>query len=132
MFSPTLDRKLWEDTGHNPVRMLGAIDQEQLRDVAQDEVFISQLDRVVRGLNYYMNSANTWYARQQRAILPENTNIAYFSMEFGITECLPIYSGGLGVLSGDHLKSSKRHLGLPLVGVGLLYQQGYFRQYTER
>ncbi len=125
-----LDRNLWEETDHNPVRMLGAIDQEQLREVAQDEVFLSQLDRVVRGLNNYMNSANTWYARQQSAEFPEGTNIAYFSMEFGITECLPIYSGGLGVLSGDHLKSSS-DLGLPLVGVGLLYQQGYFRQYLN-
>src|SRR5580700_1946146 len=60
-----LDRALWEDTNHNPVRMLGAIDQEQLRDAAQDEVFLSQLDRVVRGLESYMNAANTWYARQQ-------------------------------------------------------------------
>src|SRR6204780_994240 len=121
-----LDTKLWEDTGHNPVRMLGAIDQEQLREVAQDEVFLSQLDRVVRGLYEYVNAANTWYARH-RTGLSDSTNIAYFSMEFGLTECLPIYSGGLGVLSGDHLKSSS-DCDLPLVGVGLLYQQGFFRQ----
>lgn len=131
-----LDRKLWEDTGHNPVRMLGAIGQEQLREAAQDEVFLSQLDRVVRGLDSYLGATNTWFNRHlqaehsEKSGLSADTSIAYFSMEFGITECLPIYSGGLGVLSGDHLKSSS-DLGLPLVGVGLLYQQGYFRQYLN-
>ncbi len=124
-----LDRKLWEDTDHNPVRMLSAIDQQLLRDAAQDEAFLSELDRVVRSLDTYMGSANTWYQRGQPDNAPK-VSIGYFSMEFGLTECLPIYSGGLGVLSGDHLKSSS-DLGIPLTAVGLLYQQGYFRQYLN-
>jgi len=125
-----LDRKLWEDCNHNPVRMLGTINQEQLREASQDEAFLSQLDRVLRTLDTYMASKNTWYLHRYGETAAANTSIAYFSMEFGLHECLPIYSGGLGVLSGDHMKSSS-DLGLPLVGVGLLYQQGYFRQYLN-
>lgn len=121
----TLDPDLWEQSGHNPVLMLGSIAQERLRDAAQDEAFLAQLDRISRGLESYMQSRNTWYQRNHPG--ETEVKIAYFSMEFGLTECLPIYSGGLGVLSGDHLKSSS-DLGLPLVAVGLLYQQGYFRQ----
>jgi len=122
-----LDRQLWEQSGHNPVKMLGTIDQEQLRDAALDEAFVSELGRVHYGLETYLRAANTWFSRHYGESVPKETRIAYFSMEFGLTECLPTYSGGLGVLSGDHLKSSS-DLGLPLVGIGLLYQQGYFRQ----
>ena len=122
-----LDRDLWEKSGHNPVRMLGTISQERLREVAQDDSFLADLDRICFGLENYMRAGSTWYKRNYEAKVPSETRIAYFSMEFGLTECLPIYSGGLGVLSGDHLKSSS-DLGIPLVGVGLLYQQGYFRQ----
>ncbi len=121
----TLDPELWEQTGHNPVRMLGSIAQERLRDAALDEAFLAQLERIGRGLDSYLQSRNTWYQRHYPS--QSDVRIAYFSMEFGLTECLPIYSGGLGVLSGDHLKSSS-DLGLPLVAVGLLYQEGYFRQ----
>ncbi len=122
-----LDRQLWEQTGHNPVKMLGTIAQEQLRDAALDEAFVSELGRVHYGLETYLRAANTWFSRHYGESVSKETRIAYFSMEFGLTECLPTYSGGLGVLSGDHLKSSS-DLGLPLVGIGLLYQQGYFRQ----
>ena len=125
-----LDRDLWEQSGHNPVRMLGTIDQERLREAAQDDTFLTQLDRVCRSHDTYQQSANTWFRRVHADAPAFGVSIAYFSMEFGLTECLPIYSGGLGVLSGDHLKSSS-DLGLPLVGVGLLYQQGYFRQYLN-
>lgn len=121
-----LDRDLWEDSGHNPVAMLGSLAQERLQEAAEDEAFLAHLDRVASELHEYVTSTTTWYHKrygpQSRPL------VAYFSMEFGLTECLPIYSGGLGILAGDHLKSASE-LGLPLVGVGLLYQKGYFRQY---
>jgi starch phosphorylase len=122
-----LDRDLWERTEHNPVRMLGTISQQRLQDTTLDESFLAHMDRAARGLESYLKSNNTWYKRTYGDSVQPDMRIAYFSMEFGLTECLPIYSGGLGVLAGDHLKSSS-DLGLPLVGVGLLYQQGYFRQ----
>ena len=125
-----LDRDLWETSGHNPVRMLGTISQDRLREVAQDDGFLAELDRVRYGLENYLKAQNTWFQRNWKDKVPPETKIAYFSMEFGLTECLPVYSGGLGVLSGDHLKSSS-DLGLPLVGIGLLYQQGYFRQFLN-
>ncbi len=125
-----LDRDLWESTGHNPVLMLGTISQDRLREIAQDDSFLADLDRVCYGLENYMRANSTWFKRNHEGSVPAQTRIAYFSMEFGLTECLPVYSGGLGVLSGDHLKSSS-DLGIPLVGVGLLYQQGYFRQYLN-
>ena len=123
----SLDRPLWETCGHNPVRMLGEISLERLQDAASDEAFLAELDRIHYSLESYLRSQNTWYRREWSAKLPTGAQIAYFCMEFGITECLPIYSGGLGILAGDHLKSSS-DLGIPLVGVGLLYQQGYFHQ----
>ena len=122
-----LDRELWERTEHNPVRMLGSISQQRLQDATQDESFLAHMDRAARSLYSYLGSTNTWYQRNHAAQADPALRIAYFSMEFGLTECLPIYSGGLGVLAGDHLKSAS-DLGLPLVAVGLLYQQGYFRQ----
>ncbi|MCS6775600.1 MAG: alpha-glucan family phosphorylase, partial [Chloroherpetonaceae bacterium] len=125
-----LDRELWEETGHNPVRMLGSIAQDRLRDAAQDETFLAHLDRVIRSNETYLSATNTWFKRTHPSEPGREPCIAYFSMEFGLTECLPIYSGGLGVLAGDHLKSSS-DLDLPLVGIGLLYQQGYFRQYLN-
>jgi starch phosphorylase len=121
-----LDRDLWEEAGHNPVLMLGSISQDRLHDAAQDEAFLAHMDRVAADLREYVGRSSTWY---QKAHGPSSRPlVAYFSMEFGLTECLPIYSGGLGILAGDHLKSASE-LGVPLVGVGLLYQKGYFRQY---
>jgi starch phosphorylase len=121
-----LDRDLWEDSGHNPVLMIGSIAQERLHEAEQDEAFLAHLDRAAEGLREYMTDAGSWYRRTFGPA--DGPLIAYFSMEFGLTECIPIYSGGLGMLAGEHLKSASE-LGLPLVGVGLLYQQGYFRQY---
>ncbi len=118
-----LDRVLWESTGHNPVRLLGAIRQERLLEAAADDAFLASLDRVYKSFRAYMDAPQPAANAHAFARGP----IAYFSAEFGITECLPIYSGGLGVLSGDHLKAAS-DLRLPLVGVGLLYQKGYFRQ----
>ncbi len=122
-----LDRDLWESTVHNPVRMLGTIKRERLLQAADDDGFMAQLRRSYHDLHDYL-SATTWFeSTYEEFTAPQ---IAYFSMEYGLSECLPIYSGGLGILAGDHLKSASE-LGLPLVGVGLLYQKGYFRQYLN-
>ena len=119
-----LNPKLWDESYQNPVQMLGAAPQADLIAAAKDEGFVANVERVYRSFQQYMKSSS-WF---QNAY-PEYTEFrtAYFSTEFGIDEGLPIYSGGLGVLSGDHLKSAS-DLGIPLVGVGLLYQRGYFRQ----
>ena len=123
-----LDSDLWESTGHNPVLMLGATDQEQLESAARDEAFLAQLDLVTHELAGYLSTSATWYKRTYSPV--DGLLVAYFSAEFGLTECLSIFAGGLGMLAGDHLKSAS-DLGLPLVGVGLLYQQGYFSQYLD-
>ncbi len=122
-----MDLDLWEQTRHNPVLMLGTIKQERIEELARDDSFLSHMDRAVVGMQAYQ-MAKSWYHKAHGD--DETPFIAYFSMEFGLTECVPIYSGGLGVLAGDHLKSAS-DLGLPLVAVGLLYQQGYFRQYLN-
>ncbi len=123
-----LDRDLWEATGRNPVWMLGLVSQERLNAASDDPAFMAHLDTVAESFDTYMSESHTWYnvhyGQEERPV------IAYFSTEFGLTECLQNYSGGLGVLSGDHLKSAS-DLGLPLVGVGLLYQEGYFHQYLN-
>lgn len=121
-----LDPDLWEETGHNPEWMLGLMSQERLNALVHDTSFMAHYARVCRSFDDYMSAAQSWFAGQFGG-LPRKPVIAYFSMEFGLTECLQNYSGGLGVLSGDHLKSAS-DLGVPLVGVGILYQEGYFQQ----
>jgi starch phosphorylase len=123
-----LDPELWERTHHNPTLMLGMIRQERVNTLSRDDAFLAQMDRAFRKFNEYCDATNTWYDKTHSK--SEKITFAYFSAEFGLTESLQNYSGGLGVLSGDHLKSAS-DLGLPLVGVGLLYQQGYFRQYLN-
>jgi len=123
-----LDSDLWETSGHNPVRMLGIIDQRRLEDAAANESFVAHLERVLEDFDGYMQSETTWFRKTHGST--QTPVIAYFSAEFGLTECISIFAGGLGILSGDHLKSAS-DLGVPLVGVGLLYQQGYFRQYLN-
>ncbi len=123
-----IDRDLWEATGHNPVSLLGQVSQERLEAACEDPAFMAHLNMVCESFDAYMSAKNTWYETHYGQL--EKPIIAYFSMEFGITEALQNYSGGLGVLSGDHLKSAS-DLGLPLVGVGLLYQEGYFQQYLN-
>ncbi|MHB0877159.1 MAG: alpha-glucan family phosphorylase [Anaerolineae bacterium] len=120
-----LDPDLWETTSHNPVMMIGTIDQARLEASAADESFLAHLDRVARDLDEYMHAASTWFERNHTS--GDKPLIAYFSAEFGLAECLSIFAGGLGLLAGDHLKSAS-DLGVPLVGVGLLYQRGYLRQ----
>ncbi len=123
-----LDADLWESTGHNPVLMLGKIDQARLDTAAADDAFLAHLDRVQRGLHDYTSSEVSWFRKTYDG--GDQPLIAYFSAEFGITECLSIFAGGLGILAGDHLKSAS-DIGVPLVAVGLLYQQGYFQQYLN-
>jgi len=122
-----IDSNLWTSCGHNPVRLLGSVPQTKLDALAENQGFLGQLQRAAEKLKAYLERP-TWY----EAVCSENTEpmIAYFSAEFGVHECLPIYAGGLGILAGDHLKSAS-DLGVPLVGVGLLYQKGYFRQYLN-
>ena len=118
-----LDYEAWLASRQNPVRMLGLVSQEKLEQMAHDDSFLAALDAVEARFRRYL-SAERWYKG------PAGGTIAYFSMEYGLDVALPVYSGGLGVLSGDHLKTSS-DLGLPLVGVGLLYRQGYFQQYLN-
>jgi starch phosphorylase len=124
-----LDRDLWERCHHNPVCMLSSMSQQQLEEAARNESFLLHMDRVLNALDQYIG-VKTPYSFHLEKNLDPGFLVAYFSMEFGLTEALPIYSGGLGVLSGDHLKSSS-NLNLPLVGVSLLYKQGYFGQYLN-
>jgi starch phosphorylase len=122
-----LDEDLWEETDHNPILMLGTINQARLQVAAEDEAFLAYLERVCQEFDQYMKLPGSWFERAHLP-LPEGTAFAYFSAEYGILDCLSTYSGGLGVLAGDILKSAS-DLGLPMVAVGLLYQEGYFRQY---
>ncbi len=122
-----VDRELWEEKYHNPVSLFGAVSQERFEKLAGEEGFQSELKRIRGDYENYLEGSS-WYSRTHK-----NANgfqIAYFSLEFGLIESVPIYSGGLGILAGDHLKSAS-DLGLPLVGVGLLYQEGYFKQYLN-
>jgi starch phosphorylase len=123
----TLDADLWEETGHNPRLILGRIDQKRLAELCGDEAFLAQMDRESANLDEYLAGAG-WFAIEHPEAL--GIQIAYFSAEFGLTECIPNYAGGLGLLAGDHLKSAS-DLGVPLTGVGLLYQGGYFHQYLN-
>ena len=125
-----LDGELWEATGHNPVLMLGTIEQERLESASRDDAFLAHLRRVWEKFESYLRGESSWFQRLYHGA-GDKPLIAYFSAEFGLTECLSIFAGGLGILAGDHLKSAS-DLGIPLVGVGLLYQQGYFRQYLNQ
>ena len=124
-----LDAELWETSYHNPIVMLGRISQERLETSAKDDAFLAHLEFVFRQFRERLEMPS-WFEKNHTAAHYKTACIAYFSMEFGITECLPIYSGGLGILAGDHLKSAS-YLGLPFVGVGLMYQHGYFEQWLN-
>ncbi|MDR3355906.1 MAG: alpha-glucan family phosphorylase [Spirochaetaceae bacterium] len=118
-----LDEQVWTETHQSPMKTLGKVSQQRLADIAKDDSFITALNNVYERFLKY-KKRKTWYNGQRRDV------VAYFSMEYGMDVSLPIYSGGLGILSGDHMKTSS-DLGLPLVGVGLLYRQGYFQQYLN-
>src|SRR5918993_1266087 len=120
-----LDYQLWRTTAHNPVKMLWLVTRERLEQMSRDEEFLKTYDHALEGLDAAYAARNTWMSR--RFVDVQNTTIAYFSAEFAIHQSLPIYAGGLGVLAGDHCKESS-DLGVPLVGVGFMYPQGYFHQ----
>jgi starch phosphorylase len=122
-----LDRDLWDECYHNPVALLGRIDQERLEELAADESFLANIRKVEQDFRSY-REATPWFERAHAQ--EKGLRVAYFSLEFGLNEAIRIYSGGLGMLAGDHLKSSS-DIGLPLVGVGLLYREGYFHQYLN-
>jgi starch phosphorylase len=113
-----IDPDLWSETSHNPVKFLYRLSQEKLNELSKDESILFRIDSIQKRLQNYLTKPT--YFDKIKSNLPENFLIAYFSLEFGIAECLPLYSGGLGILAGDHLKSAS-DLGLPLVGIGLLY-----------
>ena len=120
-----IDKDLWEDSNKNPVKFLKRVSQEKLEEASKNISFLKEYDRVTDNFEAYINSKNTWFSNK----FPKNKDdlIAYFSAEYGLDQTIPIYSGGLGILSGDHLKSAS-DLGIPLVAVGLLYKNGYFNQ----
>lgn len=120
-----LDPVLWDETYHNPVKILGTISQKRLEEKAKDDAFLANLERVYENFTDYMNEEQTWFDKKHgHRDVPV---VAYFSAEFGLTESVRLYSGGLGMLAGDHLKSAS-DLGVPLVAVGMLYRVGYFKQ----
>ncbi len=121
----TLDLDLWHKSHKSPLVMLCNISQEKLEQAAQDEDYVAEVEAVHAAFKRYLSS-KTWYEDTYNETR-EKSKVAYFCCEFGMHESLPIYSGGLGVLAGDHLKSAS-DLGIPLVAVGLMYRQGYFRQ----
>src|SRR5438105_3176242 len=118
---------LFEALDHSPIRLLGATEQSRYDELEQDDGFLAHMDRVEESLDRYL-AAPTWFGETFE--FDEAARVAYFSAEFGIHESIPVYSGGLGVLAGDHLKSAS-DLGVPLVGVSLMYREGYFRQYLN-
>ena len=120
-----MDNALWERLNHNPLRFLRSVGRFEINAAAQDPVYLELYDRVFTNFDDYLKTTDTWTARTYKT--RSKQTIAYFSMEFGLHETLPIYSGGLGVLAGDHLKQAS-DLGLSLVGVGLMYAEGYFTQ----
>src|SRR5574341_134072 len=120
-----MDYDLWERLDHNPIRFLREIGRARLNKVAKDKDYLALYDRIFADFDAYLARTDLWASRTHPELI--NRPIAYFSMEYGLHETLPIYSGGLGVLAGDHLKESS-DLGLPLVGVGFMYSEGYFSQ----
>ena len=120
-----IDIDLWETVGKNPIKFLKLVNQDKIEQISEDSEFLKQYNKVVENFDNYMNSKDTWFSKKYAG--NKNDLIAYFSAEYGLDEIIPIYSGGLGILSGDHLKSAS-DLGLPFVAIGLLYKNGYFHQ----
>jgi len=122
-----IDPDRFESIDHSPIRLLSSTSQQRFEELATDEGFLAHMDRVWETFQAYI-TARTWFSEQHGEL--DDVRIAYFSAEFGLHESVPVYSGGLGVLAGDHLKSAS-DLGIPLVGVSLMYREGYFRQYLN-
>ncbi|MCY1157918.1 MAG: glycosyltransferase family 1 protein [Citricoccus sp.] len=125
-----LDPEAWYELNQDPVALLGSFDRSRLTELAADESIVQRVAAATRDLDRYL-SEDRWFQHEVSGVEPAPRPIAYFSPEFGITAVLPQYSGGLGILAGDHLKSAS-DLGVPVIGVGLLYQSGYFKQSLSR
>ena len=125
-----MDAEQWEDSGRDPVKLLGLVSAERIDELAADKKFLRMLELARADLDQYL-TGDRWFQKQVAAGDTLPRSVAYFSPEYGITSVLPQYSGGLGILAGDHLKTAS-DLGVPLVGVGLLYRHGYFRQALSR
>lgn len=123
-----IDNLLWERVHHNPVRFLRKVHRPQLNAVSVDRFYLDLYDRVIAEFDEYLSTQETWYAAHHPEL--QNDLVAYISTEYGLHESLPMYAGGLGVLSGEHLKEAS-DLGMPLVGIGFLYTRGYFRQHVS-
>ncbi len=123
-----IDLALWEKLNKNPVRFLKEVSQKKLEDKVHDQDYMERYKNVVNSYNSYMEETDTWFSRTY----PDKKDhmVAYFSAEYGLNEVLPVYSGGLGVLSGDHCKSAS-DLGIPFTAIGLFYKQGYFSQHIN-
>ncbi len=121
----SLDQELWESLNHNPLLFLRQVGRSEINAASQNKHYLEKYDRILADFDAYLGNETPWFTRTH----PQDSTktVAYFSMEYGLHETLPIYSGGLGVLSGDHLKGSS-DLGINLVGMGLLYAEGYFSQ----
>jgi len=126
-----LDPELWETCGHSPIKMLRLVKQNRLESAAKDKGYRERVEKVHERLEAYLHRKDTWFSRNLPKEKKDSPLVAYFSAEFGFHESLPNYSGGLGILAGDHCKSAS-DLGLPFVAVGLLYRFGYFSQRINR
>jgi starch phosphorylase len=120
-----LDRRLWEEVSHNTIAFLHKLDPQRLKDAEGNTYYLQEYDRVLAKFDAYMLGENSWFKTNHPEL--QDRQMAYFSFEFGLHESMPFYAGGLGILSGDHLKEAS-DLGLPLIGVGFIYEQGYFVQ----
>jgi starch phosphorylase len=124
----TLDPTLWDRTGHNPVKLLWALTPTQLEKAIADPAFLNRYHAVMSAFDAEMMPQQGWFARPYSQLT--GSSIAYFSAEFGLHSSLPGYAAGLGILAGDHVKEAS-DLGLPLVGVGFMYPEGYVRQHLQ-
>ena len=123
-----LNPQAWDAVHGDPVKLLGSLTREEIQQIAQDPATVRRIEELDADLERYLTD-DLWYQKTQAEDAPRS--IAYFSAEYGVTSVLPQYSGGLGILAGDHLKSAS-DLGVPVVGVGLFYQHGYFKQSLSR
>jgi starch phosphorylase len=130
MMFVSINEELWHRSHRNPKWILGTLPPERLEELGRDGNFLGKLAEIKGKFENYISYKDTWFAKNRQE-QDKDMHVAYFSMEYGIGEGLPIYSGGLGMLSGDHLKSSS-DLGMPVVGVGLLYKRGYVQQVLNR
>lgn len=122
----SIDRDLWERVYHNPVAFMRKVERARLNAVTNDRYFLDFYDRMIRNFDAYLKPESTWFTKNYPQL--NNQQIAYLSFEFGLHEALPVYAGGLGILSGDHIKEAS-DLGLPMVAIGFLYTEGYFSQH---